>query len=188
MSSILYYSNYCDNCKNLLQIFTRLGSDELNKEFHFINIDNRIKRAKDTFIILKNKQEILLPPSVTSVPALLFLNKGYHVMFGNDILQYLENKQQQIVSKETNNVNDEPSAFMINSNNLYGVTSDTYSFLDQNPDDLSAKGNGGMRQQHHYAGLDYNNNIETPPDNYSPDKIGDISMEKIMEDRNNNIK
>lgn len=182
MSSILYYSNYCDNCKQLLQIFSRLSSEEFNKEFHFINIDNRVKRSNEIYIILDNKQEILLPPTVTSVPALLFLDKGYQVIYGNDILNYLENKQEQTFNKDTNNINknnDEPSAFLINSNSnsYYGVTSDTYSFLDQNADDLSTKGNGGMRQQHHYVGLDYKNTIETPPDNYSPDKIGKVTVE-----------
>jgi hypothetical protein len=33
------------------------------------------------------------------------------------------------------------------------IVSDTYSFLDQGPDDLEAKGNGGMRQMHNYVDL-----------------------------------
>jgi hypothetical protein len=82
--------------------------------------------------------------------------------------------------------NGEPLAFSMN-NSGFGVTSDNYSFLDQDADSLSAKGNGGMRQQHHYATLDYNINIDTPPENYQPDKIGPISMEQLQQKRNKDI-
>jgi hypothetical protein len=52
---------------------------------------------------------------------------------------------------------------------------------------LSAKGNGGMRQQHHYATLDHFSNIETPPDNYTPDKVGSVSMEQLQQQRNTEV-
>ena len=60
-------------------------------------------------------------------------------------------------------------------------------FLDQNPEDLSAKGNGGMRQIHHYSSINSSDYIETPPDNYQPDKIGDVSLEKLQNERQNNL-
>jgi hypothetical protein len=66
----------------------------------------------------------------------------------------------------------------------FGVVSDNYSFLDQDAESLSAKGNGGMRQQHHYATLDSQGMIETPPDTYTPDKVGSISMEQLQQKRN----
>jgi hypothetical protein len=44
-----------------------------------------------------------------------------------------------------------------------------------------------MRQQHHYASLEYNSNIETPPDTYSADTIGNVSMEKLQQQRNSDI-
>ena len=69
----------------------------------------------------------------------------------------------------------------------YGVASDNYSFLDQDATSLSAKGDGGLRQQHHYATLDYDSSIETPPDNYQPDKIGQVTMEQLQSTRNNDI-
>ena len=83
--------------------------------------------------------------------------------------------------------NGEPLAFSLN-NCGFGVTSDNFSFLDQDSQSLSAKGDGGMRQQHHYAGLDYNGNIDTPPDTYEPDKIGQVSMEQLQQKRNIDIK
>ena len=183
MSTILYYSNYCDNCSKLLQIIANSNS---KKDMHFINIDKRCKKNGATYIILENGQEILLPPTVSKVPALLLLNKSHHVLFGSDINKHLE-ASNVIHTNPIVKQNGEPLAFSLNGGG-FGVTSDNYSFLDQDADSLSAKGNGGMRQQHHYASLDYNVNIDTPPDNYQPDKIGQVSMEQLQQNRNKDIK
>jgi hypothetical protein len=153
---------------------------------HFINIDRRCKKNGATYIILENGQELLLPPTVTKVPALLLLNKGHHVLFGSDINNHLEASHVNHINPVVKQ-NGEPLAFSMN-NGGFGVTSDNYSFLDQDADSLSAKGNGGMRQQHHYASLDYNGNIDTPPDTYEPDKIGQVSLEQLEQKRNKDIK
>jgi len=154
---------------------------------HFLNIDKRIRKNNGaTYIVLENGQEILLPPTITKVPALLLLNKSHHVLFGNDINKHLEPKQQQQMNVATNN-NGEPLAFSLLGGSYGGVASDNYSFLDQDADSLSAKGNGGMRQQHHYATLDYYDNIDTPPDNYTPDKVGSVSMEQLQSQRNTEV-
>uniref|UniRef100_A0A6C0HGI1 Glutaredoxin domain-containing protein n=1 Tax=viral metagenome TaxID=1070528 RepID=A0A6C0HGI1_9ZZZZ len=180
MSSILYYSNFCDNCKVLLQI---LSKSNIKNDIHFINIDKRVKKNNGaTYIVLENAQEILLPPTVTKVPALLLLDRNHHVLFGNDINRHLEPKHVA----QTNNIvqtNGEPLAFSM-AGGSFGVVSDNYSFLDQDADSLSAKGNGGMRQQHHYASLDGQGMIETPPDTYTPDKVGQVSMEQLQQKRN----
>ena len=185
MSSILYYSNYCQNCKDLLQIVSKSG---IKDEIHFICLDNRVKHSNGaTYVVLANNQEILLPPTITKVPALLLLNRGHHVLFGDDIKNHLEPKEIALNNVATKN-NGEPLAFAFGSAGGYGVASDNYSFLDQNSEDLSAKGNGGMRQQHHYATPDAAYMIETPPDTYAPDKIGDQSIEKLQQSRANDIK
>ena len=69
----------------------------------------------------------------------------------------------------------------------FGVASDNYSFLDQSADELSAKGNGGMRQLYNYATIDLVDKIETPPDNYTPDKVGSVSLEQLQQKRNSDI-
>ena len=71
------------------------------------------------------------------------------------------------------------------TNNFDNVCSDNFSFLDQNNDELSTKGNGGIRQMHNYATIDFLENITTPPDEYSPDKVGDVDIEKLQKSRNN---
>ena len=151
MSCILYYSKYCEVCKKYLQL---LSKSDLQKDIHFICIDKRVKDSNNkTYIILENGQKIILPENVTKVPALLLLTKSYEVLYGEQILQYLKPKQQQEMRVATQN-NMEPMAFSLGGGSGFGdVVSDQYSYLDQNPDDLRAEGNGGMRQMHNYVDL-----------------------------------
>ena len=151
MSCILYYSKYCEVCKKYLQI---LSKTDHQKDIHFICIDKRTKDANNkTYIILENSQKIILPDNVTKVPALLLLNQGYQVLFGDQILQYLKPVKQQEVRVATQN-NMEPMAFSLGSGGSFGdIVSDHYSFLDQGEDDLKTTGNGGMRQMHNYVDI-----------------------------------
>lgn len=162
MSCILYYSNYCEHCKKLLQT---LSKTNVQKEIHFICIDNRVKDNNKTFIVLENGQKIIMPENVTRVPALLLLNQGYQVLYGESILEHLKPKQHQEVKKATQN-NMEPMAFSFGGGHFADVVSDQYSFLDQEPEDLEAKGNGGRRQMHNYVDLNYSDKItiQTPAD------------------------
>lgn len=147
MSCILYYSKYCEVSKKYLQL---LSKSDIQKDIHFICIDKRVKDSNNkTYIILENGQKIILPENITKVPALLLLNQGYQILYGDQILQHLKPKQQQEVKQATQN-NMEPMAFSLGCGD---VVSDHYSFLDQDPNDLKADGNGGMRQMHNYVDL-----------------------------------
>ena len=79
--------------------------------------------------------------------------------------------------------NIEPDAFCLNDINNNGVMSDNFSFLDQSIDALSAKGDGGLRQLRNNVRLEDTDNIETPPDDYIPNKIGEVSMENLQNKR-----
>lgn len=186
MSSILYYSKFCKNCDALIQ---KLSNSSVKDDMHFICIDKRFLDQGITYIELENNKNILLPSTINKVPALLLLNENHKVLFGNDILRYLEPKQLVEQNIATMN-NGEPSAFTLGGySSSYGVASDNFSFLDQNDDDMSAKGNGGLRQQHHYSILDMDSdNITTPPENYEPNKIGNVSIEELQNQRNMDIK
>ena len=155
MSYILYYSKYCEVSKKYLQI---LSKTNVQKDIHFICIDKRTKDANNkTYIILDNGQNIILPDNVTRVPALLLLNQGYNVLYGEKILEFLKPRQEVEVRKATQN-NMEPMAFSFGGG-FGDIVSDQYSFLDQAPEDLEAKGNGGMRQMHNYVDLNYSDNV-----------------------------
>ena len=149
MSSILYYSKYCEVSKKYLQM---LSKTNVQKDVHFICIDKRVKDSNNkTYIVLENGQKIILPDNVTRVPALLLLNQGYTVLYGDQILQHLKPRQEVEVKQATQN-NMEPMAFSFGGG-FSDIVSDQYSFLDQAPEDLEAKGNGGMRQMHNYVDL-----------------------------------
>ena len=151
MSSILYYSKYCEISKKYLQILSKMN---VQKDVHFICIDKREKDANNkTYIILDNGQKIILRENITKVPALLLLNQGYQVIYGEQILNHLKPIQKEEIKYATQN-NMEPMAFALGGSGNFGsIVSDQYSFLDQEPDELTATGNGGMRQMHNYVDL-----------------------------------
>jgi len=193
MSCILYYSKYCDVCKKYLQLLSKTTND-----IHFICIDKRVKEANNkTFIILDNGEKIILPENVTRVPALLLLAKGYEVLYGENILNYLKPAQEVQVRKATQN-NMEPMAFSFNSGGFGDIVSDQYSFLDQAPEDLEAKGNGGMRQMHNYVDLNtafsgdvsqvQANNEEFNTTIRGVKKIGEDANNQVMEDKMRKMK
>lgn len=146
MSNILYFSKYCEVSKRYLQLLSRT---EYHKNIHFVCIDKRVKEMNKTYIILDDGKKMILPENVTKVPALMLLNQGYQVLYGEQILQYFKSAQKQEVKQATQN-NMEPMAFSLGGGT---VVSDNYSFLDQAPDELEAKGDGGMRQMHNYVDL-----------------------------------
>ena len=182
MSSILYYSNYCEHSKKLLQTLTK---SNLQKDMHFICIDKRVKEANNkTYIILENGQKIIMPENINRVPALLLLNEGYNVLYGEAILQYFKPAQKMNTKQATNN-NLEPTAFSFDGG-FNNIVSDHYSFLDMDSDSLSAKGNGGVRQMHNYVELNYIDKINTPEDeaDYKSSRMPeDISIEKLQNQR-----
>lgn len=181
MSSVLYFSNHCDNCKQLLHFLSRSPQA---KEIHFVCVDKRVKQKDgSTHVILPNGSALLLPPNVTRVPALLLLNKGNHVLFGGDIMNFLRPTETRYEEAATMG-NGEPMAYAFGAGSSgWGVESDSYSFVDQDADSLLATGDGGLRQMHNYVTPDFVADIETPPDNYSPDKVDPKQLEKYQTNR-----
>jgi hypothetical protein len=177
MSSVLYYSKYCENCKKVLY---ELGKTEVQKNVHFLSIDKRINRGNKVYVVLENGNEIFMPPNIVSVPTLLLLNKGNKLLVGSEVMNFFK---PQIYNEKTQATrsNLEPLAFSFTE---MGTTmSDVYSYLDQSPEEMEAKGNGGLRQMHSFVTLNHNDNIETPPEDYEPDKVGQVDMGKLQAER-----
>ena len=191
MSCILYYSNFCEPSKKLLQTVSKT---EMAKDIHFICIDKRVKENDKIFIILQNGQKIVMPENVTKVPALMLLNQQYKVVYGDQIYQHLKPVQDKQVQKATKN-NMEPSAFLdgfgFSSGFGFGsgIISDNFSFLDQNDNELSVKGEGGLRQMHNYVSLESATNLSMhlPQDDhdYKSDKLKDteLNIESLQKKR-----
>ncbi len=186
MTSILYYSNFCDHSKKILQHVSKLN---LGSDNHFICIDKRIKDDDGKiYIILSNGQRIIMPENVTKVPALLLLKQNFKVLYGDAIYDYFKPQVKQNVQAATMN-NMEPMAFGFGGFSSSSIVSDNYSFLDMDADSLGTKGNGGIRQMHNYVSLDESNmqKIRTPTDDteYNKNKIkdGELTIEQLQKQR-----
>ena len=155
-------------------------------DIHFVCIDKREKHKDGTtHVILENGQRLLLPPNVKSVPTVLLLHHGNRVIDGlKEINHFLTPGEVKINEKATNN-NGEPLAFSMNE--MGSGLSDNYSYLDMSAEELSAKGNGGLRMMHSYTGWSDNQSIATPPDDYVPNKVGNVDMGKLQEKRNTEV-
>lgn len=181
MSEILYYSNYCNHCKNLLSFLSKYKNKD---DIHFLCLDKRVKKTDGIYIQLQNGQEILLPPIIKQVPSLLLLNRGNMVLSGNQVMEHYEHLNKDLNMKATKN-NSEPEAFSLNQ--LGNFHNDNFSFIDHDPNDMLAKGGGGMRQLYNYATLNQLDTIETPPENYTPNKIKDVSLDELKRGREGDL-
>jgi hypothetical protein len=187
MSSILYYSNFCEHSKKILQHVSKLN---LGNDNHFICIDKRVKEDDGkVYIILANGQRIIMPENVTKVPALLLLKQGFKVLYGDSIYDHFKSQVKESVKVATQN-NMEPMAFAFGGFGGCGIVSDNYSFIDMDSDSLGTKGNGGVRQMHSYVSLDESNNqkIKTPTDDNdyksSKSKDGELTIDQLQQKRN----
>lgn len=188
MSDILYYSNFCKHCQNILHFITK---NNLTNKMSFICIDKRVKNPQDNqiYIVLENGSKIIMPPNVQSVPALLLVKQGYKVILGENIIDHYQPR----VNEQNNNAtsfNGEPQAFSLyDKMNSSSIMSEQYTFFDLTENELSTKGIGGRRQLYNYVSANQDNNmIETPPDNYRPDKLSNnVTLEFLQNKRNEEI-
>jgi len=182
MSSIIYYSNFCEHSKKLLQA---LSKTQITKDIHFICIDNRVKENGKIYIQLQNGQKIIMPENVTKVPALMLLNQNYKVLYGEEINQFFKPRQEATIKQVTHN-NLEPMSFSLGGGG-FGIVSDQYSFLDMDADSLTAKGDGGVRQMHNYVTLEYVDKINAVEEDTSniknANRITESEIEKFQRER-----
>jgi hypothetical protein len=155
---ILYYSNHCNNCKELLK---ELSGSDLSKSIHFLCIDSRVQEKGSTYLVLPNGKKMILPPNIIRVPTLLSIQENGRLISGMEIKQYLKGKITESVKIATQQ-QMEPTAFSFSGGGMSSIVSDNYSFLDMDASDLSAEGNGGMRQLHSYVSVGDNAEITAP--------------------------
>ena len=184
MSTILYYSNFCQHSKSLIQHVSK--NPELTKDIHFICIDKRIKTPDNkTKIVLENGQQIAMPDNLNMVPALLLLNDNYRIIYGDEILTHLHPQMKQHGSGQPS-YSGEPMGFHLGTSaGGTNIISEQYTDYSMTPDELSAKGKGSTRQMYNYVSVNQDTIfIETPPDNYTPDKVsGDVTVDTLQQQR-----
>lgn len=188
MSDIIYYSNHCKHSQKIIQYLVK---NSLSDNISFICID---KRSRDPVsghinVLLENGKKVLLPPNIHSVPSMLIVNQNYRVVLGDDIIDLFKPK----VVENNNNATGhqgEPSGYMFQSNNNgMNIMSEQYTYYNMSPEELSAKGKGGMRQMHNYVKANHEPvYINTPPDNYRPDKISsNVTLDNLQQKRNDEV-
>lgn len=204
MGYILFYSNYCIQCQKLIQFISKT---KVVKKIHFICIDNRKRDAQgNTLVILENGQHMVLPPNITRVPALVLVMQNNRVLFGCEEISRHFNETMGDLPPRTGAgapathatvaaaAATEPSPYVLNTAvgcgaSGFGVTSDQYSYYDTPADDYNLeKGSAGTRQMHNYVSIKSNpERIWAPEETYKPDKIGEISLEQLQQQRNADI-
>ena len=90
-------------------------------------------------------------------------------------------------TKKWSSVEEAKTSIGIHNADTSLATKVEYSFLDQSVDELSTKGNGGLRQIHNFVTINSVDDIQTPPDNYKADTIGEISVDNMVQQRNQHI-
>lgn len=181
---ILYYSNYCKHSQSVLQTLVK---SNLSKKVSFICIDKRrLDPATNQMkIILENGSQVILPPNIKSVPCLLLVNKNFQTILGSDIVKHFH-KDIKANNNTAQRGNGEPSGFHLGiSSGGTNIMSEQYTNYNLSPDELSAKGNSGNRDLHNYVSVDNDLQlIQTPPDDYKPDKISsDVTLDSLQQQR-----
>lgn len=198
MDKVLYYSNLCVHSKNTISTITK---QNLGNNLSFICIDNRTKDGDGKiYVTLENGNKILLPEHIQKVPALMFLNKNFQVVYGSEICTKLKESQTSagpgphpqhgthIQNQPASKNAPEPTGFSFGGGGG-DIMSDTFSFWDSSSDDLETKGNAGLRQIHHYSTVDGSNCPVTQQTNsdttYKPNKVSDSEYAAFENNRNN---
>ena len=86
MKYILFYSNFCKHCCELL---LQIKKTNVNNEINFICIDNRISENGSNYSLLSNGKKILIPDSIQSVPSMILINYGNKIIKGPEIINFL---------------------------------------------------------------------------------------------------
>ncbi len=188
MSCVLYYSNFCNHSKNILG---KLSKSNIKSNIHFLCIDKRITKESKNYIILENGDHILLPSIITKVPCLMLLHKKNDLLFGDDIHKHFDliirnSEFKSNPNTDTRSIKNEPESFSMSSI-MGSIKSDNFSFLDTSVEDLGAKGKGGLRMMYNYSALTESEKIETPPEDYTPNKVNETDLKKYQEERERGV-
>lgn len=214
MSYVLYYSNYCQNSK---AIISRIIKEfEAHKSIHWICVDSRVTEGKNTYVILPNGNKIIIPDTITRVPSMLSL-KDYKIAYGGEIMAILKNtlpitvqptshqsmtaivdsnRRSQFTRDKTRVEHNtppesDPMAYSLGGTGLFSgnVMSDQYSVWETTPEQLLAKGEGGVLQMHNYVPSQHIDNItQTPEITAKTQRLPEaITVESLQKQRSSEL-
>jgi hypothetical protein len=184
----LYYSNHCQHCQKILQFLVK---NNLAKSLSFLCIDKRKRDSNNNqiYIVLEDGRQVIMPPNIQSVPALLLVKENYRVILGEDIIKRFQGKVQTQTQVATHFQGEPMGVSLMTSNQGMNIISEPYTYYNMTPEELSAKGSGGRRQMYNYVPANIEHlTISTPPDTYHPDKIAkSITVDVLQQERNTEI-
>jgi hypothetical protein len=172
----LYFSKYCKHSSKILEELNRLG---MGQKFNYICIDKRTVKQNITYILNPDGSTFPLPPMINRVPVLL-LKPNHEILSGDQILEYIK-PQMKNINEEKTMLFNEPNPFSLKTD-PGGVMSDNFSFLDTPVNEMSAQGNGGMRQMYNYSALDSNQEIPTQLESDKQPKLN-MTLEQLEQER-----
>jgi len=183
---MLFFSNHCPHSVTLLK---ELQKENKLDNIELICVDNRSVKDNIIYIIMPNRQQMPLPPMIHSVPTLCIL-PNYEILTGAQIKHYFLPIVKEI-QQEKEQLNKEPNSFSLGleTNGAYGVSSDTYSFWDTTHEELSASGNGGMKQVYSYSTIDESQKtdpIYTPQEDTNNGKQT-LTLDQLQQQRQNEL-
>jgi hypothetical protein len=185
-----YYSNHCKHSQKVIQYISK---NNLIDKISCICIDKRSRDTKNNHlnIHLENGQTFAMPPSIQTVPAILRKSQNHTVVLGAEqIISYIQSEPKYTNTQQTQstvlNNNIEPISFEYMGS--HNVSSDKFTNYNTHHEVLSAQGTGTERPLHNYVGIDNNQFINTPADNYKADKLPEnITIESLSQKRNSDI-
>jgi hypothetical protein len=185
---ILYYSNYCKHSQSIIQ--TLVKSNLIDK-ISCICIDKRSRDPTNgqVYVTLENGGKVVMPPNVHSVPSLLLVKEQYRIILGDDIIKHLHPEMKNNMSRNQPTQSEPSGYFLGTSVGGTNIVSERFTSYSMTPDELSAKGNGGSRELYNYTSVTNDMNlINTPPDNYRPDKVSnDVTLDTLQQKRMDEI-
>ena len=181
---ILYYSNYCKHSQKLINILTK---NNMSDKISFICVDKRKKdpHNNQVFLFLENGNKVILPPNIQRVPCLLLVKNKYQLVYGDNIIKRFHNDIKKENAKATR-FEGEPMAYsFLGGSGGTNIFSEKFTSLSLSADELSAKGTSSRRPLYNYVSYnDDMNLINTPDDNYKPDKIStDLTIDQLQQQR-----
>lgn len=181
---ILYYSNYCKHSQKIIQTLVK---NNMKDKLNYICIDKRKRDESDNqiYVYLENGTRVIMPPNIHSVPALLLVNNNYQLIYGDSIVSHYHPQMKQMGTLKKTSITEPLGYHMGSLSTSSNITSEKYTDYSLTPDDLSAKGNSSSRKLHNYVSVNSNNIfINTPPDDYKPDKIsGEVTLDTLQQQR-----
>jgi len=186
---ILYYSNHCPHSQKVVHYISRAG---LIEKINAICIDRRKvdQQSGQIYVQLENGKNVMLPPNIHSVPALLVVKNNYRALFGKEIINYFEPTVKEATAVAQNNNGEPVGTALVPSSAGVSIMSEQYTLYDLSPDDLSAKSQSTKRPMYNYVSATNHQSfqIPTPPDTYRPDKVdSSLTLETLEQKRNSEV-